>query len=197
MASTAMDAPGHDSAERSIKEPGRSSCHSQATMGASGDAAGADATQGSSTASDGAEGSGTSDPGSDPACCRQGEPHAESGSRPESAISRPSAGREALLERELQEARAAAADAQAEAAALRAELQTAPGPVPGSGAGLAQRWPGRVGPNPDSTFAGEAGAPSRLVAALRFRVRPWQGLSSGPALHACVQQSMSSKALPC
>ena len=175
----ASDAPGIASTEAAEGEPGRSSCHNQATMGASEDTPGTDATQGSGTASGGAEGCGATDPGSDPVCCRQGEPHAESGSRPESAGGRPSAGREALLERKLQEARAAAAAAQAEAAALRAELQSAPGPAPGSGAGLVQRWPERVGPNRDGACAGKAGAPSRQVSALRCRVRPWQGLSPG------------------
>ena len=197
----ASAAPGLASTGAAEGEPGRSSRHSQATMGASEDTPGTDVTQGSGTASGGAEGCGVTAPGSDPACCRQGEPHAESGPGPESAGGRPSAGREALLERELQEARAAAAAAQAEAAALRAELQSAPGPALGSGAGPAQRWPGRMGPNPDSAGAGGAGAPSRQVAALRCRVRPLQGLSpglaQGSAQHACVQRSMSSNALPC
>ena len=140
--SATEDAPGLASTEAAEGGPGRSSCHSQATTGTVETAYGTDATQGSSTASGGAEASGTTDPGIDPACCRQGEPHAESSSGPETADGRPSTGREALLELELQEARAAAAAAQAEAAALRAELQSARGPAPGSGAGLAQWWPG-------------------------------------------------------
>lgn len=197
----AADPPGGAISDAAVGGPGRSSCHSHASPGAPGNDVAAQASQGSGALNYGAEGFGASDPDDDPARCRQGEAHAESGSGPESAGGRPSAGREALLERELQEARAAAAAAQAEAAALRAELQSAPGQAPGSGAGLAQRWPGRMGPNSNRAGASEAGAPSRQVSALRCRVRPWQGLSPGPAQalahHARVQRSMFSKALPC
>ena len=188
----AAGAPGDAGAEGSEGGRGETDCDSQAAVGASGNKAAAGASQCNGTPSGGAEGCGISDADDGSACCRQGEPHADSSSGADGADGQPSTGREALLERELQEARATAAAAQAEAVALRAELQSALGSAPGSGSGLAQRQQGCVGP---VAGAGEARAPPRLVSALRYRVRPCQGSSrycTGSAQHAHMQQSMLS-----